>query len=221
MDCVVVRSVTDMQAERATLKTGVEQALRAPQLHGGRNRGACAGKLRLRDALITAAQELGQLPGRRVILAITDGLDGSSTQTWDAVQAAMQRNGVTVFGLASTSTGTVSSLGRGPGPLLVGGETAKYEAAFDSMCQTSGGLVLTARDLTLKAKLAEFTQLLRARYIVQFPRPASATSGSHLMSIEVVGKKYFVRCSGASVPIADPKLKDDPTVVQGLGGPGS
>lgn len=58
-----------------------------------------------------------------------------------------------------------------------------------------------------------FVTLVRERYIVEFPRPANATSGEHVKEIRISGEDYFIRPAGTSVPLPDPALLVDPTTV--------
>lgn len=214
LDCTLVRTLNDAPAVRETFKEAIESALKQPGLHGTKNRGACADHLPVRDALMVIARALGEVPGRRVILAVTSGTDTASKNDVPAAVDAMQHFGTAVFGLALTRNSSVPFAGRGQTNVIRVGETGPYEPVFDGLCQTSGGLMLTANDLTLTEKLHKFTDLLRGRYIVEFPRADEMTAGHHPMAIEVVGKAYFIRAAGASMPIADPKLKNDPTVLR-------
>ena len=212
IDCTVVRSVEDAPADAATLRGGVEAVLKAPILHRANGHGDCAGRQPLRSALLSLANRLHDVPGRRVILVVSDGEDGSKDADWMKALIAMQQTGTAVFGMAQSGGSAVSLSGRG-GPAVLSRNSLVYTASFDSLCESSGGLMLLAQGTNLKQKLTDFIHLVRARYIVQFPRP-SGSAGSHLIEIKVPGRPYFIRASGTSVPIEDPSEKIDPALLQ-------
>ncbi len=213
VDCKMVRSLADGAAEKAALKNAIAQALSSPELHGGKRAGACAEKLALRDAAFALAGELGQSQGRRALLAVTSGNDGGSEHTWDQVRKAAQRYRITVFGLRNLgspnllrSVGKVSNVGPPEAPGL--------DLRFETLCQTTGGTTLSASDTTLKIRLIDLMRMLRGRYILEFPRQDTLGSGPHVLRVEVPGKEYYIRPSEAMVPLADPRLKEDPAVLQ-------
>lgn len=213
LDCKLVRTLDDVPADKSTLKAGIEQALRAPGLHGGKSTGACAKTLPLLDTLALLTQQLGRLPGRRVILLVSHGFDRGSTHGWPFLGEFAKQNGVSLFGISTLTPHAVSrvSVGLNPAP--------EYDVMFEAVCRTTGGLVVSATERTLAGRLADFSRMLRGRYIVQFPRPDNMSAGNHLLTIEVAGHHYLIVTAGALVPVEDPHLKDDPTVVHGLGTP--
>ncbi len=209
MDCGLVKTLNDAPADKETLKLGLENALKSADLHGGKTRGACADKLPLRDTLMVIAKSLKEVPGRRVILAVTNGADTGSKIDWAGAASGMTHFGTTVFGMALLSNNPT----RGQ-PGGTNSRSGPFDPAMDTFCQISGGLMLTANDANVSARLLNMTELLRARYIVEFKRSDELTAGVHPMTIKVPGKNYFIRSGGASMPIADPKLKEDPTVLR-------
>ena len=213
LDCTLVKTLDDAPANKEALKAGFESALKSTEVHGGKARGTCADKLSLRDGLMAVATALKQLPGRRIIMAFSDGADTGSKLDWAAAANGMQHFGTTVFGVALAGGATGNGSGRGL-PSAGPGRSGPYDPALNALCEMSGGLMLTANDRTLSAQLQRLTELVRARYIIEFKRSDELTAGRHPMAISVVGKNYFIRSAGASMPIADPKLKDDPSVVR-------
>lgn len=205
LDCGVVHSLMDEPADAATLKRGVEDVLKLPGLHGP-NKHGCENKRALRQVIMDVGQTLSHSPGRRVILAVTGGYEDGAGSSWADVEQAMRLDATTVFGLSGFA---VNSMGLVPLP---------YTREFHNLCETSGGLDLTSNDTNLKDNLTRIFHLLRTRYIVQFPRADDLSEGYHPMRLQVVGRPfYFLRWAGESFPTADPRLKDDPTVLRGSG----
>ncbi len=87
------------------------------------------------------------------------------------------------------------------------------ESAFNSVCELSGGLVFAANRNNVEKKLASFVEMVRGRYIVEFPRPYNATGGKHQLVVTIDKSKAFIRPTGISVPVADAKVMADPTTV--------
>jgi hypothetical protein len=160
---------------------------------------ACANPLNLWDALRFVTYELSNRPGRRVILAVTNGYDGGSKHPWNELRTFAQASGVTIFGLAYW----------GSYPPLV----YRFENPFNSVCELSGGMVMLADEKSVAKKLKSFTALLRGRYIVEFPRPLNGTVGEHNLIVKIDKSDAFIRPAGISVPIADPALMADPTTI--------
>lgn len=83
LGCTLQRSLADRPAEPEMLKLGVEHALQPWVDHKkDKHRDQCKAPVHLWDALNYAVWQLNQLPGRRVILAVTDGIDTGSVHPW-------------------------------------------------------------------------------------------------------------------------------------------
>ena len=204
MDCVLVRSAAaDAPANSLVLKAAVDAVLKSWRTNGrDRWKHGCKGEANLWDSLTLVTQALSQLPGRRVILAVTDGVDRGSKTPWATLRAMAQRQGVAIFGLMP------------PAELSAGFVLSSHENLFDSLCQVSGGMVLTASEKDLAGDLRRFSTLLRGRYIVEFPHPADTVGGYHSMEITIERADAFIRPSGIAVPVDDPAILNDPTTVR-------
>ena len=79
LDCSLVRSLTVLQ-ESDELSRGVDEDLQSwvNRGRGGQKR-ACANPLNLWDALRFVTYELSNRPGRRMILAVTNGYDRAAS----------------------------------------------------------------------------------------------------------------------------------------------
>jgi hypothetical protein len=149
---------------------------------------------------------LEKLPGRRVLLVVSQGADDGSTHTWNEVRAYAQSAGVAIFGVTY-----VPDYARDTGHAF---SRWSSEDPFHLLCELSGGMVFLSSTRSLQEQLKTFTTTVRERYIVEFPRPSNATSGEHGMQVKIAkGDLDFVRSAGISVPIPDPGLLADPTTV--------
>jgi hypothetical protein len=152
-------------------------------------------------AFVTHA--LSTLPGRRVILVLSEGNDKGSKNSWNSLRTYAQASGVAIFGLAYVPEE----------PGLLHFLNVGYESPFNSVCELSGGMLLTASRRTVARVLKRFTTLLRERYIVEFPRPFKSEGGEHSLVVTIDKSDAFIRSAGITVPIADPAVLADPMTV--------
>jgi hypothetical protein len=202
LDCSLKRSLDNAPAEYDSLKHGVHALLRSRTAPGqGEKAEPCTQPVGLWDALGQISKNLYQLPGRRVILAVTDGQDKGSGRTWNELRTFTQATGVTIFGLSYMQSAY-------PRPLQ------SYEYVFNDLCELSGGMVLRTDEVFVSRTLRRFTKILRERYIVEFPRPAHATAGEESMQVKIdKSGNDFVRAAGKGVPLPDAAVLADPTTV--------
>jgi hypothetical protein len=203
LDCSLAQSLNGASAGQDALKRAVDLALQG-WTYRRKNRHAprCQPGMHLSDALTLIIQDTYQIPGRHVILAVTDGSDKGSKATWDQVRILAQETGVAIFGL------TYDTVGSGPF------QNRSYENDFNSVCELSGGMVLTTTRRDEERTLKKFISMIRGRYIVEFPRPSNSTAGRHDFLVTIDKSFAFIRPAGISVPIADPAVLADPTTVR-------
>ena len=199
LDCSLVQSLNDVPAESERLKIAVNEALQTwiePEVK-------CQQSIHLWDALARVVTDSSKLPGRRVILVVSDGHDRRSEQTWNEVSKFAQAAGVAVFGITYVP------------PELKDFRTRQWssEDPLHSLCELSGGIVLLSPPSALDFTLQRFVALVRERYIIEFPRPANATAGEHVKEVRIAKSKDFIRPAGISVPIPDATVLADPTTV--------
>jgi hypothetical protein len=130
-----------------------------------------------------------------------------------------QATGIAVFGIspgAEPVIGDVMISGdRGSGSYRPSAMPSKAEIQFISLCEMSGGIVTKIDDRrSLQEMLRAFVQMVRQRYIVEFPRPSNSTPGLHGMDINIAKGTYLIRAAGVSMPVPDAALMADPKTIQ-------
>ncbi len=218
LDCTLLRSLNDAPADGVLLKKGVESVLQPSMLRKNNKPENCELRGHLWDGLGQVAVALSNLPGRRVILVVTDGHDTGSKYSWNQVREYAQAKGIAVFALnfAPASSGGMGFYRQGRGGYLPSsGGRSPVENPLASVCELSGGIVMRMSDsAALPRSLEKFVTMLRERYIVEFPRPGNSTAGEHGMEVKIDKGIYLIRPSGVSVPLPDPVLMADPTTIQ-------
>jgi hypothetical protein len=201
LDCSLVQSLNDLPAESERLKVAVNEALQTWMLPEVK----CQQSIHLWDALARVVVDLSKLPGRRVILTVSNGRDQGSVRSWNEVRDLAEATGVAVFGVTYVPFEAKDR----QGSFL----SWSSEDPFHSVCELSGGMVLLSTTKSLEFTLHRFVTLVRERYIVEFPRPANATTGKHVKEVRIAHSKDFIRPAGISVPIPDAAVLNDPTTV--------
>jgi hypothetical protein len=201
-DCELSRWSVDVPADPATLERVVGQSLQAWRARGRTRQNRCQNPSSLRDSLITVTQGLSAEPGHRVILAATDGVDRGSKNPWNSVRFGAQASGVAIFGLSEIFA-----------PTGIPQAQIQSENLFRSLCEATGGLVLTTEVKGLAKQLEDFAAMLRGRYIVEFPHALAMTTAYHSMDITVEKSDAMIRVTGIRVPVDDPAILKDPTTV--------
>jgi hypothetical protein len=233
LDCNLLHPLDDAPASRETLQAATDSALstwlarRAARHPDKRAVPPCAARVHLWDAMGYAARLLSKSPGRRVLLAVTDGQDdiqsGASKTPPDDLRHFAQAMGVAIFGYsthyAPTLQGAVSSISsRSPRTIaqVSTGTTNAGEDPFSTICQLTGGVVLPANSSYLPLQLTRFTTMLRERYIVEFARPRNGEPGVHsiVVSIPKVDSRAFIRPAGVTILGVDHSLDTADDVIR-------
>ena len=219
LGCSLFRSLNDTPPYRAVLQNGVAAVLERSTVRKGDQREPhCDLKGHLWDGLAHVAVALSNLPGRRVILVVTDGHDTGSKRSWNEVRYFAQPQGIAAFELnySPESQMRIENYRPGRGGYLPSvGAAWGAEIPLIELCELSGGIVMRFRDAqTLPRMLERFVTMLRERYIVEFPRPSNSTAGEHGMEVKIDKGAYSIWASGVSVPLPDPAVVADPTTIQ-------
>jgi len=228
IDCTLIRTTYDSAANPAVLADGVQRAMMPWQTRQTENNELkkqkkaipppCRTRLPLWDSLAEVLDDLDQQPGRRVLLAITDGEDTGSRTVWRNVMLHAQLHSEAVFGLLPEIT-TISKL-QTPWETR---ETRHIEAPsfggpenkFEQICVNSGGIQLQANEHTTMFRLKEFTQMLRERYILEFPRAKNEEAGIHTLAVTYRKKNdLYIASAGITVPIASEEERKGANTIQ-------
>jgi hypothetical protein len=203
MDCNLGRSAENVPADPARLHRDVDLALEQWKTKGrDRSKSECKQPWNLWDALVMVTQALGEQPGRRVMLVVTDGVDRGSKTSWNGLRILAQEQGVAIFGMVQLADTDASHF-----------RQSNPEDMFRSVCQLSGGIVLTASERSLAYELKQFTEMVRARYIVEFPHPVDTHGGFHDMNITIANSNARILAAGVGYPKDDPAVLNSPTTV--------
>jgi hypothetical protein len=222
IDCTLIRTTYDSAANPAVLADGVQRAMSPWQIRQTQNEElkkqkkpplpSCRPTLPLWDSMAEVLHDLDQQPGRLVLLAITDGEDTGSRTIWKDVMLHAQLHSETVFGLL-------------PNPTIIlqkSLETSEmfpflnnHEDKFEQICVNSGGIQLQAGEHTAIYRLKEFTQMLRERYILEFPRATNEEAGIHTLAVTYRKKSnLYIAAAGITVPIASEEERKGANTIQ-------
>jgi len=225
LDCSLTRSLLNVPANPVLLKEAVDRALaKWTERHQTRHARPCPQKLQLWDAMGYLVKQLREVPGRRVMLVVSDGSDHGSVATWSDIRSFTQEAGVAVFGY---STPNVRNSAYRIGPAITDGHAYRSsgmlpsvrsgnspEDPFNLICQLSGGIVLAADDRFLPKDLARFITLVRSRYIVEFARARNDTPGQHSILVTIdKSPTAYVRPAGVVITMRDAAIDADPSTI--------
>jgi hypothetical protein len=222
LDCTLIRTAYDAPANAAMLKHSVDTALAPWQIRRDRKQDSekaaepsCKPALPLWDSMSNVIDDLQQQPGRRVLLAITDGIDQGSRTLWTHVMHRAQVESIAVFGLLPTPV--FGAVRRSETAELFPVNSAFFttpEDKFNQVCDLSGGVEVQGTHATLSFRLKEFTKLVRERYILEFPRARDEEAGIHTMEVFYRNRNdLYIVSSGITVPVAsEDELKGANTV---------
>lgn len=210
LDCSLVETVSDAPASRITLQADVAGALQIKGLHGPVDGTPCVRSVRLWDALGAVFQRIQDLPGRRVVVVVSEGIDHGSRNTWRTIQDYADDHSIAIFGVRPVSLAPMLLT---PETMRVGRLTSAMEDPFELLCGETGGLVFEPNRFTLGPMFARILDMVRNRYILEFARPNNGLAGKHIMDVTVAGERSIIRTSGVAVPLKDKGLLNDPSTV--------
>jgi hypothetical protein len=231
LDCGLIQSADKMEPDAAKLRLAVERAIAPAVDRAGPALGKAAlfkaalGKAKpcdvsvpLWDALALVTRDLQTQPGRRVLIAITDGMDAGSRNQWPEVKRYAQITSVAVFGIVPDIDLGVMT------PIQLAAHGGKIptldfvdktpEPPFNILCEESGGVQMSASAKSLARQLSFATQLVRERYIVEYPRGDRDTPGFHSLDVLLPHSSAYIRPTGIAVPVADAKVLTDPNTLK-------
>ena len=210
-DCSMVRSLTAAAAGSAHAGAAVERALANPALHrSAAGKDGCEGAVHLHDALGRVLRDLGDAPGRRVVIALTPGMDRGSSLLPSDLAAIATSHAISIFGVDVVAApprpgdaALLASVGLSP--------SSEEGDEWKSLCASTGGLTVQARQDILFSQLAHVIDTLRGRYIIDFQRPSKLDGGAHDLQVRVRGLRgALIRPAGAGPTVSDPKTPSAP-----------
>lgn len=212
-DCELVRTTEDKPATPGELRASMQKVMTEGR-EQARNGAAqsCWPQKRLYDVVARVTQDIGDLPGRRVILVVSDGTDRHSVNNnWSNVTRFAGSKSITIFGIRPVSKHTDIGLFdpfREPG--AHGWWTMNKADPFGMLCGSSGGLVLAADNQTsgMTGQIRRVITMLRDRYILEFPRPVNGGPGLYSINVSINDPKAIIRPAGVAFPprSGDPEL---------------
>jgi len=160
--------------------------------------GRCENTAYLWNAMASVSQKLASLPGRRVLVVVTDGMNLAKAGRWAVLRDYLTSQGITIFAL---STG--------------GGRTGRLQEfeELSTLCEISGGITIKSSASGLPTALTRLIAMLRERYILDFPRPDDARPGKISIEVALANRHAFIRVAGVGVPVADPRILTNPNTV--------
>jgi hypothetical protein len=227
----LIRTTYDAAPNPAVLAEGVQRAMEPWRIRQEQSQllkkqkkippPACKPTMQLWDSMASVLDDLDQQPGRRVLLAITDGEDTGSRTLWKDVMVHAQLRSEAVFGLLPM-TMTVVKLSESFNRIetretrhLESPSFGGTEDKFEQICVNSGGIPLQSSEHTTIFRLKEFTQMLRERYILEFPRAPNEEAGIHTIAVSYRKKSnLYIATTGITVPIASEDERESMKTIQ-------
>ena len=207
-DCELVRTTEDKSATPEQLRASMQKVLtegREKARNGATQ--SCWPEKRLYDVLATVAKDIGDSPGRRVILVLSDGADRHSVNNnWSNVERFAGSKSITIFGIRPVDKRTgIGLFDPFSEPGAHGWWTMTDADPFGRLCGSSGGLVLTADKGTdgMTGQIRRAISMLRDRYILEFPRPVNGGPGLYSINVTINDPKAIIRPAGVAFPPRD------------------
>ena len=148
--------------------------------------------------MLSVVKDLHEGAGRRSMLVVSDGVDLGSRISWSELHSVAGVQGVALFGMNDRMEATA-------------GNGAEVLDRFRALCASTGGLVLRASPADAGRTGAQWVELLRGRYVIEFPRPQQMSSGLHSIVISIRGDPgAFVTVAGVPVTVPSAAELADP-----------
>ncbi len=214
VDCGLARSLNSQPYSTPLLQAAIRNASTAPVLHQHAKNASCGDQRRLWDSVGVVISQVQRSGGWRVVMIVSDGQDTASRNTWVDLAEYAGRSNVTLMGLR-LMPGLFDSM------RPIASSRADRQAAvlpaqediFPVLCNETGGVVLPFRIDTLLQQLHGAVDLLRKRYILEFPRPLDATVGRHGVDTAIPDIRAIILSSGLSFPPRDHTHEAEPGTV--------
>ena len=198
VDCSLVRTARNLPATAAALQTSVKRAQKAARQFPSVVPGHCLSQQGLPLLLEAALRDVPLRTGRPVLLLISDTAPEMRPGTVAHLIENFTATGAVLFTVSAQSA-AINSAALMPTPT-----TSAKNTYLQLLTLDSGGIRLGATPETLTDTFAYVLKMVRSRYLLEFPRPAEATAGEHLISISIDKFGAHGLSSGVSAPAYDP-----------------
>jgi hypothetical protein len=196
MNCALFRTAYDQPPNAALLETALNSVIGSAQSDGKKGDVACQDQSGLRDYLDLIIKRSYPMPGRRVVLILSDGMDDKGLLVWTDLISDAALYSVTTFGINVPDA-----------------QLFPWGGSFNDLSQRSGGLNITTTPERVSHTLAQFIDFLRQRYILQFPMPAPIDNNVHQALVTIDRSTKLIRPSQITVPITHPSTQAGPVNV--------
>ncbi|MGI4756450.1 MAG: hypothetical protein ACRYGF_06325 [Janthinobacterium lividum] len=214
-DCGFVGTAGFVPASLSILHLLAGNLLRAPNLHEGTSEDqSCREGQPVLSRINAALARLAERPGRRVLVVLSDGEDDDLGSGWTSLRDHANANSISVFALRPS---TVKKHWEPRKYSSYAGVLLAPEDPLSDLCRSSGGLLLSTSKENVGAELSRIILWLRARYIIEFPRPANGVPGTHALDITTLNPRDLIRASGVVFPA---RGSDHPQIVPVFPSPG-
>ncbi len=153
----------------------------------------CHQRVGFRDDVAFIMKQISALPGRRVLLILTNGEDNKGVIKWHDLTADTALYAVTVIALNV------------PDPMI-----DQWGGSLNMLLQRSGGMYISTPPQIVPNLLPSLIHMLRNRYVLQFSMPANLMGGIHDVTVKINAFTSLVRPSGITIPLNDPTTKTGP-----------
>lgn len=201
------RIAPDAKAVQEAMKNVLASRRAARRLDGV----PCENRILLWSSMVAVVKELQESPARLAMLVVSDGEDRGSQVTWSEVHSVAGLHGVAVFGLRDSVSDGVKDRARRAEDALMPEDAPDR---FRDLCGSTGGIMLSATPSTVGKTLRQWVDLLRGRYVIEFPRPKQMGAGLHSIVVSIQGNPgAFVTVAGVPVTVPDAAQMADPSRV--------
>jgi hypothetical protein len=196
IDCSKMNEVENLPADSVLIRYAVDSALNTwAERQRLKKKPPCNVNTPLWDDLGYVAGKLSKESGWRAMVVITNGEDRQSKHTPGQLIFAAQNAQVAIFGLDPYEESRQL-------PYLSDSPSIR----LSRVCELTGGIRMQFLRTSIAKRLQQFLQMIRERYVLEFPRPPNLTAGNITMHIRVADSDAFIRAAGDRVPITDGAL---------------
>ena len=210
VDCEALVAVEDVPAIPAQLRKAVDTALSRWTARRQLNqKSACVANARLWDLLTQVTARLSTRPGWRAILAVTDGDPGKSKQTPHDLETLAAHDQVAIFALDPSMTESDLLSITSPLHYYPLNNVPAIGSNLSAVCELTGGALLTPDKSSVAKRMQQVSQMLRDRYILEFPRSSKLIVGDNIISVRIDKSSALIRPAGDGVPSTDEAFMPD------------